>query len=132
MLKFTYTETGFHLERLAQPLEELVALRVVLAMRVGQRLCVEPISASFLLPVDLPGLNCLETEARQESSSAIALCVADAEYVEVSLQGSWITADPEGAEGVFVAAMSDRTEFFLLKLWHEAQTISSFVREASE
>jgi len=50
MLKLTYTETGFNLERLAQSPEQLVALRVVLAMRVGQSISVEPSTAAFLLP----------------------------------------------------------------------------------
>lgn len=132
MLKFTYTETSFHLDRLAQSLEELVAARVIVAMRVGQSLCVEPITASFLLPADLPGLHYLETETQREGSDTISVCAADAEYVEVSLRGTWLAADDETAEGVFVTTLCDRTEFFLLKCWQEAQTCSSFVKEAGD
>lgn len=132
MLKFTYTETSFHLDRLAQSIEELVAARVIVAMRVGQSLCVEPITASFLLPADIPGLHYLETEARQEGSDTIAVCAADAEYVEVSLRGTWLAADDETAEGVFVTALCDRTEFFLLKCWQEAQACASCVKEAGD
>lgn len=40
MLKLTYTETSFHLECLTQSLEEWVAQRVILALRVGQSLYV--------------------------------------------------------------------------------------------
>lgn len=129
MLKLTYTETGFHLERLAQSLEEWVQGRVILALRVGQRLLVQPSTASFLLPVELPGLPLLEAGVRQEMTEAIAVCVCDAEYVEVSLRGTWMAAVPESAEGVFVAAMSDRTEFFLFKLWQEAQACTSSLRQ---
>ena len=129
MLKLTYTEIGFHMERLALSLEEWVQGRVVLALRVGQRLLVEPSTASFLLPASKPGLPILEEGVRQETTEVIALGVCDAEYIEVSLRGTWLAADPESAEGVFVTAMSDRTEFFLFKLWQEAQACTSSLRQ---
>ena len=127
MLKLTYTENSFYLERLAQPLEDWVTQRVILALRVGQSFCVEPSTAAFLLPADLP-LTALETLVQREGGDAITLSVGDAEYVEVSLEGSWLSA-PEEAEGVFVTAMSDRLEFFLFKLWQEYQICESAVSE---
>ena len=129
MLKLTYTETGFHLERLAQSLEEWVQGRVILALRVGQSLLVEPSTASFLLPVDLPGLPLLEAGVRQETTEEIALCGCDAEYIEVSLQGNWLAVDAESAEGVFVAALSDRTEFFLFQLWQDSLACTSSLKQ---
>jgi len=120
MLKLIYTETGFFLERLAQPIEEWVKARVILALRAGTTLCVEPSTASFLLPADLPQLHHLERQ--QEREDAIALSLCDAEYIEVSLQGTWLTSDTDGAEGIFVTSMSYNVEFFLLKLWEESQT----------
>jgi hypothetical protein len=119
MLKLTYTENGFYLERLAQPLEEWVTARVILALRAGTNLCVEPSTASFLLPADMPQLRHLERY--REGEDAIALCVCDGEYVEVSLKGTWMTSDTEGIEGVFVTSMSYAVEFFLIKLWEESQ-----------
>lgn len=127
MLKLTYTETGVHLELVAQSLEEWVFSRVILSLRVGLRLLVEPSTASFLLPADLPELPLLQSAAQLETE-AIALCVCDAEYIEVSLRGTWLAADEESAEGAFVAAMSDRTEFFLFKLWQEAQSCASSLK----
>lgn len=132
MLKLTYTETGFNLERLAQSPEQLVALRVVLAMRVGQSISVEPSTAAFLLPTNLPALSLLESEARADGSGTIALCVADAEYVEVTLRGTWISGLSEGADGVFVTVLGDRAEFLLLKLWLESQPVNSVVEEVGE
>lgn len=120
MLKLTYTENGFYLERLAQPLEEWVTARVMLALRAGTSLCVESSTASFLLPANLPQLRHLERQ--QEGEEAIALSLCDAEFVEVSLQGTWMTSHTDGAEGVFVTSMSYTVEFFLLKLWEESQT----------
>jgi len=135
MLKLTYTETGFHLELLAQSFEEWVQGRVILALRVGQRFLVEPSTASFLLPADLPRLSLLQAAADLERNDAnlnrqaacgIAIEPCEAEYIEVSLQGTWLAADSD-SEGVFVAAMSDRTEFFLFDLWQEAQASASSV-----
>jgi hypothetical protein len=71
MLKLTYTETGFTLERLAQSPEQLVTLRVMLAMRVGESICIEPSTAAFLLPVDLIGISLCE-EATIRERDAIA------------------------------------------------------------
>lgn len=123
MLKLTYTENGFYLEHLAQSLEEWVMARVMLALRAGTSLCVEPSTASFLLPANLPQLRHLERQ--QEGEDAIALSRCDAEYIEVCLKGTWITSDSGGAEGIFVTAMSYPVEFFLLKLWEESQIRTS-------
>lgn len=119
MLKLTYTDNGFYLERLTQPLEDWVTARVMLALRAGTSLVVEPSTASFLLPADLPQLRHLERH--KEGEEAIALCLCDAEFIEVSLQGTWMSSHTDGAEGVFVTSMSYTVEFFLLKLWEESQ-----------
>ena len=118
MLKLTYTENGFYMERLAQSLEDWVTARVILALRAGTNLCVESSTASFLLSADMPQLRHLE----RQQEDVIALSVCDAEYIEVSLKGTWMTSDIDGAEGVFVTSMSYAIEFFLIKLWEESQT----------
>jgi hypothetical protein len=129
MLKLTYTETTFHIERLSQSPEQLVALRVKLAMRMGQTMVVQPSSASFLLPAGLPALSMLEAALRQQQSEAIALCLADAETLEVSLTGTWITVDPEGETGIFLSVLGDRTESLLYHLWQKAYGSASVVRD---
>lgn len=129
MLKLTYTETTFHLERLSQSPEQLVGLRVKLAMRMGQTMVVQPSSASFLLPVGLPALSMLEAAVRQQQSAAIALCLADTETLEVSLTGTWITVDPEGETGIFLSVLGDRTESLLYHLWQQAYGSASVVRD---
>ncbi|MFN6570503.1 hypothetical protein A6770_16355 [Nostoc minutum NIES-26] len=138
MLKLTYTEGSFYLECLTQSLEEWVAQRVILALRVGQSLCIEPSTASFLLPVDLPGVDLLKAEVKRDDSEIIALCACDVEYLEVTLRGSWLSDGSEDAEGVFVTTMSNspngdsfasRAEFLLHKLWQEAQACASVMSE---
>ncbi|CAD5924249.1 hypothetical protein PCC9214_00862 [Planktothrix tepida] len=129
MLKLTYTETAFHIEHLSQSPEQLVALRVKLAMRMGQTMVVEPSSASFLLPVNVSTLSMLEAAVRQQRSEAIALCVADTETIEVSLTGTWITVDPEGESGIFLTVLGDRTESLLYHLWQQASGNTSVIRD---
>ncbi len=134
MLKLTYTETDFYLEHLTQSLEEWVQGRVVLALRVAQSLCIEPTTATFLLPVNLPGVEALKAQVKQYDSEIIALCPCDIDYLEVTLRGSWLSSGCEDAVGVFVTAISDlsngdrlasSTEIFLHKLWQQAQAFAS-------
>jgi hypothetical protein len=149
MLKLTYTETSFYLECFIQSLEEWVQTRVILALRVGQCLCVEPSTASFLLPINLPGVEMLKALINREDSEIIALCSCDNEYVEVTLRGYWLSNGSQDAEGMFITAMSDspygdaprgsrpeggdryasRIEFFLHELWQEAQHRASVMSE---
>ena len=120
MLKFTYTETSVHLEQIAHSLEEWIALRVVLSVRAGQRIIIERSNASILLPTNLVELHALEITAVQETSDLVELVVADKDYVEVNLKGVWLSSHQDEV-GVFVAALTHRTEFVLVKLWHETQ-----------
>lgn len=127
MLKLTYTESSFDLECVTLSLEEWVAQRVILSLRVGQGLCIEPNTAAFLLPRDLPGVEVLKAEVKRDDREIIALCGCDAEYMEVTLRGSWLSDSYKDAVGVFVTTISDRAEFFLHKLWQEAQESSASV-----
>ncbi|MBD2725259.1 hypothetical protein H6G96_02715 [Nostoc sp. FACHB-892] len=129
MLKLTYTESSFYLECLTLSLEEWVAQRVILALRVGQSFCIEPSTASFLLPVDLPGVEVLKAEVKKDDREIIALSACDAEYMEVTLRGSWLLDSSKDAVGVFFTTMNDRAEFFLHKLWQEAQACASVMSE---
>ncbi|MEQ8970654.1 MAG: hypothetical protein RIE73_09685 [Coleofasciculus sp. C1-SOL-03] len=129
MLKLTYTENSFYLERLAGSLEEWVTARVMLALRAASSLWVESSTASFLLPADMPHLADLEKAVRQQLIDEISLSICDADYIEVTLKGTWMTSNPDGEEGVFVVKLSDRTEFFLCKLWQESQTYASVTNE---
>lgn len=122
MLKLTYTETGLNLERAAAPLEILIAQRVVLAMRTGQRLHIEPGTASFLLHSDTPGLAQLRRSLQLESHTVMTIAPVDDHFVELSVQGSWIASAIDAEEGVFVTALSHVTEMLVMKLWATTQS----------
>jgi hypothetical protein len=91
MLKLTYTETGLRLERLSVPLETWVAQRVAMTLCAGQKLFLEPSRASFLLPAKDTRLARLAALSAVYKT-AIAIAPVDEDCVEVSLQGSWISA----------------------------------------
>ena len=137
MLKLNYTDVGLYMERTMTNPELLIAQRVLLAMRLGQTLHVEPGRASFLLPADIPELEVLETALHQEYGSAVTLIAVDEEFVEVGLSGSWIAEDKDAHEGMFLTVMSDslspkgaatptetlreRIERFIYKLWQMSE-----------
>lgn len=134
MLKLTYTEVGLWMERTMITPELLMQERVVLAMRLGQPLSIEPGRASFLLPADVPELEQLEWTLRQECSPTVTVMPIasrygaersdksiDEEFVEVAMSGCWVAQDREAHAGMFLTVMSDRAEFFLYKLWQMAE-----------
>lgn len=129
MLKLTYIENDFRLEHLEQAVEDWVITRLILALRVGTSLSVEPSMASFLLPADLPHLKDLAMVMQAEAGDTMGLGRADAESIEVSLNGTWVVSESEREEGIFVCSISDRLETLLVELWEEAQLGASVVRD---
>lgn len=121
MLKLNYTDVGLYMEQTLTNPELLIAQRVLLAMRLGRSLHIEPGRASFLLPVDIPELKVLEMALQQGCTSAVTLIAVDEEFVEVGLTGSWIAEDKDAHEGMFLAVMSDRIERFIYKLWQMSE-----------
>ena len=113
MLKLNYTEVGLHMERSQSAPELLIAQHVVLAMRLGQTLWVEPGHAAFLLPVNVPELVQLE----QDCSPLAMVLPVDDEFVEVRLSGSWIAQSQAAHEGMFLSVMAAQTERLLYRLW---------------
>ncbi len=130
MLKLNYTDVGLYRSRTMTNPELLIAQRVLLAMRLGRSLHVEPGRASFLLPADIPKLEMLEMALHREYGSVVTLITVDEEYVEVGLSGSWIAEDKDAHEGMFLTVMSvypeggtasHRTEFLTYKLWQMSE-----------
>jgi hypothetical protein len=116
MLKFTYTESGIHLEYLNQTLEELISLRFILAMRVGDRLIAEPGTASFLLPASRPLQHRLITIALSEENLT-SPCPVDTDFVEISLRGTWLSSSMDYGEGLFLTELGEYSERSLLEIW---------------
>ena len=118
MLKFTYTETGSFLEYVADLLEDLVAARADLTMRVGERLTVEPGAVSLLMSANLSGLEILRTIGARQGD-LVCLSQVDADCVELSLQGTWLSHSVDGSAGVFLIDLGEPVERLILNLWRE-------------
>jgi hypothetical protein len=58
---------------------------------------------------------------RSQAHSQLSIAPVDEEFIEVSVQGSWIASTCEAHEGMFVTVLSDRAEFFVEKLWQATQ-----------
>jgi hypothetical protein len=128
MLKLTYTENNFFLERLTDSLEKWVTTRVLLSLRVGTSIVVEPSTASFLMPVVADTLVELK-KLQKDSPELISLIPCDGEYIEVCLEGTWVTSSQENEEGIFICALGDFTESCLEKIWQESQMNASVLSE---
>jgi hypothetical protein len=117
MLKLIYTETDLHIEKLSASLEEWVSQRVLLALRVGNKISVEPTGASFGLSTSLAGWPELEHLIGREASEVVSLSVCDEELIEIGLEGYWLCQNPLSAEGVFVTHLPAIVENTLLAMW---------------
>jgi len=121
MLKLTYIEAGLYMEQMAAPLEVLVAQRVMLALRTGQTLHVEPGRAAFLVANDAPGLTYLVTELQMTQPGDVTLTPVDDAFIEISLYGHWIAESAQAEEGMFIAALPIRLEYYVHQLWKITQ-----------
>lgn len=121
MLKFTYTETGLSLEHLSDALDEWIELRMRLSRQVKRYLRIERCSASFLLPIDLAERALIHEAIEPDLRENLDWAIADAESIEIIMQGVWLSSGEVASEGVFLADLSDRIETKLMQLWQESQ-----------
>ena len=122
MLKLNYTDIGLYMERTTASLEGAIAQRIILAMRLGETLAVEPSYASFLVPADVVELEQLEAALKYDGNNVVGITQVDAEWVEISLSGSWVAATQKAEEGMFVTMMSDFAERCIYELWQISET----------
>ena len=128
MLKITYTENGFYLERFNESLETWLSNRVLVCLRATASVYVEPSTASLLLPIVLPYFRDLEA-LEDSSTNVLELNLCDEYSAEVSLQGTWVTTDEDNEEGIFVCNLEERTEFFIYQLWKEGNFDPSLIED---
>ena len=130
MLKLTYTENSFSLEYIEECIENWLKTRLILSLRTANSFYIQPSTACFLLPTDLRNLKQLKSLIQQEDGGDLVISHCDPEYIEVSIQGTWVTSESgESESGVFVTAISNQTELCLNQLWQEAQSLTSPISE---
>lgn len=120
MLKLAYTETDLHIEKLATSVEEWVIQRILLALRVGSKVAVEPMNAAFGISTNLDGWNDLEYLICREASDTVSLAVCDVDVIEISLEGYWLSGGSHGDEGLFVTQLPSAVETSIVELWQAA------------
>jgi hypothetical protein len=125
MLKLTYTDTGLELERVDATVETVVKRRTILALRLGQPICVQPGRASFLVPIEGLDLRQFKAMMKNDPGQAIALCKVDHDCYEMTLRGTWIAHSNEAHEGMFVAAMDEAMERYVNQVWLSASAALS-------
>lgn len=120
MLKLTYTDSNFQIERLNESLTDWLNLMISLYLCAAKRISIEPCAASFLIAGDLPGWTELEALIA-ENRENIEFDICDSEYMEVSLRGIWISSEINTCEGIFVCDLTPKLE----RVFDRLRSISS-------
>lgn len=113
MLKLTYSDADLLIEQLDLTVEAVVTQRSLVALRAGQPLVVQPGYGAFALPADLPGVATLKAFGQ----GAIDIAPCDADWLEVTLRGTWLADNATSAEGILVAELGTALERQLVALW---------------
>lgn len=121
MLKLMYTDTGIHIEQIAQTIDGFIAVRSAFAASVGQTLVCEAGRAAFLVAAD----GSTYTVLTRIVDPLIGICLCDAEFIEVNVAGFWLAVDTDSDSGIFAAAFDRVTEDDLLMLWNHSSPVFS-------
>jgi hypothetical protein len=116
MLKMMYTDTGIHIEQIAQTVDGFIAARSAFAATVGQTLICEAGRAAFLVNASASAYAVLTRIV----DPMIGVCVCDVEFIEVSVAGFWMAVDTDSESGIFVAAFDRITEADLMMIWNQS------------
>jgi hypothetical protein len=121
MLKLAYTDNDLHIERLATSVEKWISQRVLLALRTGSAVSVEPMNAAFGLATNLGGWSDLEYLICREASEIVSLSVCDADVIELGLEGYWLSSSSLGDEGLFVTHLPAAIEARIVEIWQASR-----------
>jgi hypothetical protein len=125
MLKFTYTSTGVTLERSVESFETSIRQRVLLGMRIGEPVGLEPTSISLLVSHSLPDLKRLMAVVVQTPTNALELIQKGAAQVEMRLKGYWLTQSENPGEGIFFMNVEPVVEGHLVNIWQSSHQDAS-------
>jgi hypothetical protein len=122
MLKLIYSEVGLCLEQIVnESLDQWITQRSILALRMGQSVCMHPGRASFLTPASALTVHHLDLDWLNSPHCPISYCSVDEDFYEVNLVGVWISQHGQGSEGLFAATLGAQAESFVWQLWKSSQ-----------
>lgn len=127
MLKLNYTDHGLFLELVDASLEVVATQRVMLAVYAGEALHLEPGRAAFLLSATVPGVTKLWRILQADTTGSAAIAPVDAEFVEISLKGTWIASSTSADAGTFITALNPESEALIYQVWTATQTAIAYV-----
>jgi hypothetical protein len=131
MLKLTYTSTGVTLERSVESFEATIRRRVLLGLRIGEPVGLEPTSISLLVNHSLPALEGLmraiapHQESAQTPTNALELIQKGAAQIEMRLKGYWLTQSKNPGEGIFLMNVEPVLEGYLVNIWQSSHQDAS-------
>jgi hypothetical protein len=125
MLKLTYTSTGVTLERSVESFEATLRRRVLLGLRIGEPVGLEPTSVSLLVSHSLPALKGLIGIISQTPTNALELIQKGAAQVEMRLQGYWLAQQENPGEGIFFVNTDPAVERHLVQIWQASHQDAS-------
>ncbi len=140
MLKFNYGKQGTILESVADPIEDVINRRVVLAMRSAQPIHMEPSFVSLIVPSEIPEVRALAFELTQGNCDAVSLSTQESlsdvsepitpsdlisQDIEVIMRGVWLTHHPDAEEGIFFTSLTTEIEEQIEELWTYQPVTSS-------
>jgi hypothetical protein len=125
MLKLTYTSTGVTLERSVESFEATIRRRVLLGLRIGEPVGLEPTSVSLLVSYSLPALKGLMGAIAQTPTNALELIQKGATQVEMRLQGYWLAQPENLGEGIFFVNTDSAVEGHLVQIWQSSHQDAS-------
>lgn len=125
MLKLTYTSTGVTLERSVESFEAAIRQRVLLGLRIGEPVGLEPTCISLLVSHSLPALKGLMGEISQTPTHALELIHKGTTQVEMRLQGYWLAQQGNPGVGIFFINTDPALENHLVKIWQSSHQDAS-------
>jgi hypothetical protein len=120
MLKLTYSEFGLRLEQIDESFEQWIAQRSILALRMGNSICLQPGNASFLVSANAMTAN-VNLDRITNPHSAISFCCVDEDFYEVNIAGVWLFKNSNGTEATFATGLDPQAESFVQQLWKISQ-----------
>jgi hypothetical protein len=125
MLKLTYTSTGVTLERSVESFEAAIRQRVLLGLRIGEPVGLEPTSISLLVSHSLPALKGLMGAISKTPTNALELIQKGTAQIEMRLQGYWVAQQENLGEGIFFINTDPALENHLVQIWQSSHRDAS-------
>lgn len=116
-----YFEDDFYIETSSMSLEGFITQRAITALRSGQALVVQPGYGSFELPSNLPEFSRFMLIVRNSENGPIVINHLDADYVEITIRGTWLASSSVSLSGIMLMSSSEEIISSLYRIWHEHQ-----------